>query len=99
MTLVCVPLSDRTRYSLDETASLTGTHPELLRHYYRLGLFGSASSDREPIFDRKGLAVIRRIANCRRLHGINLAALPLICELWERVDRLQLELSHSRSMS
>lgn len=93
LTLICVPHSELSAYSLEATAQLTGVHPEMLRHYCRLGLLGVQPDDRDPIFNQDGLAAIRRIEHYRHVDGVNLAALPLVCELVKRVKRLELELS------
>lgn len=92
LTLICVPPTAASRYSLAATAQLTGVHPEMLCHYVRLGLCGASAAGPEPVFTAEHLAAIRRIEHFRRVQGVNLAALPLICELWDRVERLQLEL-------
>ena len=92
LTLICVPHTEASSYSLEAAAELTGVHPEMLQHYCRLGLFGAPSTGPEPVFDEKHLVVIRRIEHYRRVQRVNLAALPLICDLWDRVKRLELEL-------
>ena len=99
VTLVCVPASAPALYSLETAAHLTGVPPEMLRHYCRLGLLGAAraGSEREPTFDDNALYEIRRIEHCRQYHGVNLRALPLLCDLWREVERLQTELRFRRS--
>ena len=97
--LVCVPASEPALYSLDTAAHLTGVHSEMLRHYCQLGLLGSAraESGRKPTFDDNAIYEVRRIEHCRRHHGVSLQALPLLCDLWREVDRLQTELRFRRS--
>ena len=98
VTLVCVPAGTPVRYSLAAAAELTGVHPDLLRQYCRLGLLGADRAARkpEPTFDDNALYEIRRIEHCRRHHGVNLQALPLLCDLWREVERLQTELRFRR---
>jgi len=99
LTLVCVPASAPALYSLATAAQLTGMSPEMLRHYCQLGLLGERRSARdvEPTFDDNALYELRRIEHCRHHHGVNLQALPLICDLWREVERLQAELRFRRS--
>ena len=44
VTLVCLPAGTPARYSLATVAHLTGVHPDLLRYYCRLGLFGAGAA-------------------------------------------------------
>jgi len=99
VTLVCVPASAPVIHSLATAAHLTGVHPEMLRHFCRLGLLGEARAGlmREPTFDDNALYEVRRIEHCRRHHGVSLRALPLLCDLWREVERLQSELRFRRS--
>ena len=78
LTLICVPHTETSWYSLETAAELTGVHPEMLQHYCRLGLCGAPSNGPEPIFNTEHLAAIRRIEHYRRVQRVNLAALPLI---------------------
>lgn len=98
VTLVCVPPSAPMLYSLPTAAHLTGVHPEMLRHFCRLGLLGEtrAATAVEPTFDDDALYEVRRIEHCRRHHGVSLRALPLLCDLWHEVERLQQELRFVR---
>jgi DNA-binding transcriptional MerR regulator len=95
LTLACLPPGAPALYSLEVAAHLTGLPPEMLRHYCRLGLLDAwlEETDVEPTFDDHALDEVRRIEHCRRHHGVNLQALPLICGLWREVDRLQGELT------
>lgn len=98
VTLVCMPAGTPVRYSLGVAADLTGVHPDLLRYYCRLGLFGPDAADpgREPIFDDDALYVLRRIEHYRRQHGVNRQALPLLHALERDVERLEGELRFLR---
>ena len=53
LTLVCMPSGAHAIYSLETAARLAGVHPEMLRYYCRLGLFGEARArpETELIFD------------------------------------------------
>ena len=96
MTIVCRPAGAPALYSLATAAHLTGVHPEMLRHYCQLGLLGADRAGGEPTFDDNALYEVRRIEHFRRHHGVNLRALPLLCDLWREVGRLQAELRFRR---
>lgn len=96
LTLACLPADAPVAYSLETAASLGGVHPDVLRHYCQLGLFGPDRAGPEPIFDANALYELRRIEHHRRHHGVNLTALPLLCALWREVDRLEAELRYYR---
>jgi DNA-binding transcriptional MerR regulator len=83
----------RSTYSLDEAAQVADVHPELVRYYCRLGLFGSdrADSKSEPVFDDDAVYELRRIEHYRRHYGVNRSALPLISRLLHEVARLEAE--------
>jgi DNA-binding transcriptional MerR regulator len=85
-------------HSIEDTARLAGIHPELLRHYCRLGLFGEsmASQEVEPVFDDDSLYELLRFERYRRLHRLNRGTARLICNLLREVERLQAELRFHR---
>lgn len=85
-------------YSLGTAAELAGVHPEMVRHYCRLGLFGEerARPGIEPVFDDDALYELRRFEHYRQKQGVNRKTLRLICGLWREIDRLQAELRFLR---
>lgn len=85
-------------YSLEAAAELAGIHPAMLRHYCRLGLFGSAraQSENRVTFDDDALYELRRFEHFRQQPGINRQTLRLIHSLWRKIDRLQEELRFFR---
>lgn len=85
-------------HSLETAAELSGVHPEMLRHYCKLGLFGEAraQTDAEPVFDDDALYELRRFEHYRLKQGVNRRTLRLICGLWREVDSLQAELRFLR---
>ena len=99
VTLVCVPASAPVIYSLETAAHLAGVHPEMLRLYCQRGLLGATrtGTENDPTFDDNTLYEVRRIEHHRHYHGVNLQALPLLCDLWREVERLQTELRFRRS--
>jgi len=98
LAIVCVPAGVPASCSLESAAHLTGVHPEMLRYYCRLGLLGDQrmESEGDPTFDDHALQEVRRIEHYRRHLGIHRRALPLICELRRKGERLQIELRFLR---
>ena len=98
LTLVCVTEAAPTTYSLEAAASLAGIHPEMLRHYCRLGFFGESpvGPETELIFDDNALCKLRRFEDYRRNHGMNRKTLRLIFSLFRDIEILQTELRFLR---
>lgn len=96
--LVRVSEATPTTCSLEAAARFAGVHPEMLRYYCRLGLFGEERSrpDAELIFDDDALYELRRFEHERRHHGVDRKTLRLICGLRREVERLQTELRFLR---
>jgi DNA-binding transcriptional MerR regulator len=98
LTLVRVTEAGPSSYSLETAARLGGVHPEMLRHYCRLGLFGEerARPDTDLIFDENALYELRRFERFRQRHGMSRKTLRLICGLWREIERLQAEVRFLR---
>ncbi len=98
-TLVCMPPSASTGYSLQSISRLSGVHPDLLGYYHQLGLIDAVSEDPVLglIFEPAALDEIRRIEHYRRDLGVQRKALPLICDLWREGERLHIELNFLRA--
>jgi DNA-binding transcriptional MerR regulator len=98
VTLVRVAEVGPATYSLEVAAGLAGVHPDRLRYYCQLGLFGEARAHpgTELIFDDDALYELRRFEHYRRQHGVNRKTLRLICGLWREVERLQAEVRFLR---
>ena len=96
-TIALVAITPRL-YTLEAAAHHTGIHSDMLRHYCSLGLVDSEMKlvEGEPMFDDEALYRLRRIEHYRRHHGVNLQALPLLCALERKVDRLERELRFLR---
>ena len=96
LSLVIVQMDDTgpAVHSLETAAALAGVHPQMLRHYCKLGLFGEARAqpDTEPVFDDDALYELRRFEHYRLKQGVNRKTLRLICGLWREVENLQAEL-------
>ncbi len=94
LTLACLPDGAAALFSIDDVASLTGVHPEMLRYYSRVGLIESHPGDWETelFFDEEAIQEIRRIEHYRRHLGVGRHALPLICELRREGERRHIDL-------
>jgi len=99
LTLVRVTETGLATYSLEAAAQLADVHPEMLRYYCQLGLFGEARTrpETELIFDDDALYELRRFEHYRRHHGVSRKTLRLLCGLWREVERLQNELRFLRN--
>ena len=98
LTLVHVAGVGPVTYSLEAAAGLAGMHPEMLRYYCRLGLFGAerARPESEMAFDDDALYELRRFEHYRRHHRVDRQTLRLICGLRREVERLQTEIRFLR---
>ena len=98
LTLVRGAESGPPTYSLEAAARFAGMHPEMLRYYCHLGLFGEerARPEAELIFDDDALYELRRFEHYRRHHGVDRKTLRLICGLRREVERLQAEVRFLR---
>jgi hypothetical protein len=100
ITLALVPAVEwsPTTYSLETAARLAEMHPEMLRYYCRLGLFGEAREHptAELFFDEAALQELHRFEYYRVHHGIDRQTLRLICGLRREVERLKNELRSLR---
>ena len=98
LTIIRVTEHGPSTYSLEAAAQLAEVHPEMLRYYCQLGLFGQerARPDAELIFDDDALYELRRFEHFRQHHGVNRKTLRLLCGLWCEIERLQGELRFLR---
>lgn len=98
LTIVATPPLGPASYSLATAAQLADVHPEMLRFYCRLGLFGPelAHPESELLFDDAALFELRHFERYRRQHGVNRRTLRLIFGLRREVERLQAEVRFLR---
>ena len=85
------------RYRLDAFAVRSGVHPELLHRFVALGLVEAHPGPGGQLwFDAADLATVARI---RRLHNdlsLNYAAVGLVLDLLDEIERLQARARTSR---
>ena len=98
LTLMRLPPDAPVLFSLEDTADLTGIHPDLLRYYWRTGLIEVRRGELESdlFFDETALHEIRRIEHYRRHLGVGRRALPLLCELQRESSRQRIKLHFLR---
>ena len=98
LTLVCVTETGPSTYTLETAADIAGIHPEMLRHYCRLGLFGDAQAkpDADLIFEDDDIYQLRRFEHYRRNNRVSRKTLRLIFSLWRDIELLQTELRYLR---
>ena len=86
------------RYRLDAFAARAGLHPDMLRRFVALGLVDAHPDPGGQLwFDAADLATVARI---RRLHNdlsLNYAAIGLVLDLLDEIERLQALARWSRS--
>lgn len=91
LTVIAVTSASQT-YALEEVARSVSLHPDLVRHYCQIGLLGPAYvADPDRPFDDDALYWLRRIERTRREHALDRAVLPLLCDLWHDIERLEAE--------
>ena len=86
----------RVRLGTSAVESATGIHPELLRRLVALGLLNAETGARGDLLFPP--SVLTRIARIQRLHAdlsLNFAAIGLVLDLLDRIDRLEAELGRS----
>lgn len=86
------------RYQLDAFAARAGLHPDLLHRFVALGLVNTYPDSAGRLwFDAADLLTVARI---RRLHNdlsLNYAAVGLVLDLLDEIERLQALARLSRS--
>jgi len=68
-------------HSLEDASRLAGIHPDLLLHYWRLGLFRRPmeTPEGEPVFDDDSIYELLRFERFRRHSGMDRRTARLIC--------------------
>ncbi|MGW3074688.1 MULTISPECIES: chaperone modulator CbpM [unclassified Kitasatospora] len=80
--------------TLGEFAAATGLHPDLVRRYVALGLLEPGTGPAgQPYFDATHLGRVARIQRLRSGLGLNYAALGVVLDLLDRIDRLEAALA------
>ncbi len=82
--------SDVKGFFIGVVARMTGTHPQTLRHYERVGLVNPIRSDGSVrMYSMRDVQRVRRIRELTQDEGANLSGVEIILELHDRVDELR----------
>ena len=86
------------RYALEAFARRSGVHPELLHRFVALGLI-NAYADRygQLWFDPADIVTVARIDRLHTELSLNYAAVGLVLDLLDEIDRLRTQARASRS--
>lgn len=85
--------------SLDQMARRSGLHPDMVRRWVALGLLPcTPDADGEPCFDPSAVAVAARIQRLRTDLGLNYAAIGLVIDLLDRIERLESAARRERTL-
>jgi len=83
---------ERKHLSLDQVASHTGLHPDLIELYVECGLVEPSEwKSARPLFDVSVISRLRVIERLRSDLSINMAGVAVILEMVERLRALQSE--------
>jgi chaperone modulatory protein CbpM len=83
-------LARRTGMDLDAFARRSGLHPDTVRRFVALGLLPCQRSPRGQLrFDASALRVVARVQRLRIGLGLNYAAVGLVLDLLDRVEKLE----------
>ena len=82
------------RFTLEETASLTGLLPQIIVQYTEAEYVRALETDAAgtPCFDETGILRLRRIEEMRILHGIDRNSLAYVLRLFDRLESVEQEL-------
>ncbi len=71
-------------------AKMTGTHPQTLRHYERMGLVNPIRSDGSVrMYSLRDVQRVRRIRELTQDEGANLSGVEIILDLHDRVKEMR----------
>ncbi len=71
-------------------AQMTGTHPQTLRHYERMGLVSPVRSGGSVrMYSMRDVQRVRRIRELTQDEGANLSGVEIILDLHGRVDQMR----------
>lgn len=78
--------------TLDELASHTNVHPEVILRFMEAGLIAPVEQDEKELrFDPSAISRLRTIVRLRRSLGINLAGISVVLDLLDKLMALQRE--------
>ena len=82
--------SDIKGFFIGVVAKMTGTHPQTLRHYERVGLVNPIRSDGSVrMYSMRDVQRVRRIRELTQDEGANLSGVEIILDLHDRVEEMR----------
>lgn len=91
--IVVAHRSDRGLLSLEEVARRSGVHPQLISRFVALSLVEARRDESGRLwFDARAPATVARALRLHAGLGLNYAALGLVMDLLDRIERLEAEL-------
>ena len=88
----------RPRMDLDTFARRSGLHPDTVRRFVALGLLPCQRNPRGQLrFDASALRIAARIQRLRLGLGLNYAAIGLVLDLLDRIEKLESEARQGRT--
>jgi MerR family transcriptional regulator, heat shock protein HspR len=92
------PEASRPVFFIGVVAELTGTHPQTLRNYERMGLLRPGRSQGSVrMFSSRDVERVRRIRRLTQDLGVNLAGVEVILNLTEKMEQVHAE--HERALA
>ena len=81
---------DRPMFYIGVVAQITGTHPQTLRNYERIGLVRPERSQGSVrMYSNRDVDRVQRIRRLTQQLGANLAGVEMILNLTDRIERMQ----------
>tara|TARA_Y100000588_G_C13971586_1_gene803205 strand:+ start:245 stop:634 length:390 start_codon:yes stop_codon:yes gene_type:complete len=81
---------DRPMFYIGVVAQITGTHPQTLRNYERIGLVRpERSQGAVRMYSNRDVDRVQRIRRLTQQLGANLAGVEMILNLTDRIERMQ----------
>ncbi|MGK0190214.1 MAG: hypothetical protein ACI9R3_006036 [Verrucomicrobiales bacterium] len=92
--LIAAEIRTETAFDLDQTAELSGMHPEMILEFARAELIHISAGDPDsaPCFDQFAIARLRQIEHFRRHEKLNLRTVRYIVHLLDRLEAADSEL-------
>ncbi|WP_216893478.1 chaperone modulator CbpM [Nocardia alni] len=85
------------RLRAETLAQRSGLHPEMVRRLVALGVLDGVREGGELRFEPSAVATVARIQRLRAGLGLNYAAIGLVLDLLERIERLEAEIRRRRT--
>src|ERR1700754_3458054 len=86
-----------TALGLSDFSSHAGLHPEIVRRFVVLGLLDATRQGDDLRFEPDELATVGRIQRLRAGLSLNYAAIGLVLDLLDRIDRLESALTTAQT--